>query len=406
MRIKGKCAIRVKLNQQADAIAHRGTMPESEFNDSPSARHPGHGVDCSIKRVGNDTFEVLSSGSRAPRTVKLLKNDWSCTCPYGKRRRYHCKHINVVEALVLLPHVDPARRTVLDPVPACTCPHCQSTDCKKAGVRRNGRYANQRYACRKCGRGFSANAGFGKLSAPPDVVSDAISMYCDGLSAAKVCESIKRRHGWRPSDQTVRNWVESRGDMADKLSGSLKPCLSEKSRTDGMMVEIDGEQYYLHSMLDDGTRYWYCYVITRHKATDDVSPMFREAERVGGKKPTLLVSDGDPTYHDAWKREWRQRNPLWKKTHHHRHIHASKDNNNNAMESFNNRVRSMLAPRRGIKSARSQLIKALRVHYNHVSPHEGLGGATPGEAAGIIVNGDKWRTLIQHAHLRGIKPGG
>ena len=82
------------------------------------------------------------------------------------------------------------------------------------------------------------------------------------------------------------------------------------------------------------------------------------------------------------------------------------DWSNNAIESFNNRVRSMLAPRRGIKSARSQLIKALRVHYNHVSPHEGLGGSTPGEAAGIIVNGDKWRTLIQHAHLRGIKPGG
>ena len=53
----------------------------------------------------------------------------------------------------------------------------------------------------------------------------------------------------------------------------------------------------------------------------------------------------------------------------------------------------------GTKRANAQLLEGFRVHYNHVRPHEGLGGTAPGEAAGITVNGPKWLTLTQHASL-------
>ena len=56
---------------------------------------------------------------------------------------------------------------------------------------------------------------------------------------------------------------------------------------------------------------------------------------------------------------------MWKKTVHHRHIHTRHDSNN-AMESFNT-IRFMFAPRRGFNDPNS-LIKALRIHYNHVRP--------------------------------------
>ena len=381
--------------------ARQATISKCGFNGSPSARHPGHTVECRILRTGQDTFEVLSSGSTTTRRVKLSRDGWSCTCPRSKYRKYHCKHIYAVEAKMLLPPVDPGKRTVLDPVPEGTCPNCRSTDCKKVGVRKNKHYANQRYVCRKCSKGFSSNLGCEKLSGPPDIVAYAINQYCDGMPISGVCKSLKDRYGWTPSRQTVRNWVGSRADEVEALARSLKPCLSEKSRADGILLKLRGETRYQHNMMDDATRYWMASTITVRKDTDDVSPMLEEGQKVAGKIPTAFVTDGDRTYHDAWKRLWRQRNFSWKKTVHHRHIHARHDSNNNAMESFNNVIRFMFAPRRGFNDPDSGLIKALRIHYNHARPHGGLDGATPGEAAGITVNGYKWLTLIQHARLLG-----
>lgn len=184
---------------------------------------------------------------------------------------------------------------------------------------------------------------------------------------------------------------------------SLKLCLSEKSRADGIYLKFMGKSHYQHNMMDDATRYWMASTVTVSKDTDDVSPMLEEGQKVAGKIPKAFVTDGDRTYHDAWKRLWRQRNSLWKKTVHHRHIHTRHDSNNNAMESFNNTIKFMFAPRRGFNDPDSSLIKALRIHYNHVRPHEGLDDATPGEAAGITINGYKWHTLMQHARLLGAK---
>ena len=117
--------------------ARQATISKCGFNDSLSARHPGHTVECRILCVGQDTFEVLSSDSTTTRRVKLSRDGWSCTCPHSTYRKHYCKHIYAVEPKMLLPPVDPGKRTVLDPVPEGTCPNCRSTDCKKVGVRKN-----------------------------------------------------------------------------------------------------------------------------------------------------------------------------------------------------------------------------------------------------------------------------
>ena len=107
---------------------------------------------------------------------------------------------------MLLPPVDPGKRTVLDPVPEGTCPNCRSTDCKKkVGVCKNKHYTNQRYVCRKCSKGFSSNLGCEKLSGPPDIVAYTINQYCDGMPVSSVCRSLRDRYGWTPSRQTVQN---------------------------------------------------------------------------------------------------------------------------------------------------------------------------------------------------------
>lgn len=56
---------------------------------------------------------------------------------------------------------------------------------------------------------------------------------------------------------------------------------------------------------------------------------------------------------------------------------------------------------RGIKSKDTPILKGYQLYHNYIRPHEALKGKTPGEVAGIKVEGsDKWMTLIQNASVQ------
>ena len=187
-------------------------------------------------------------------------------------------------------------------------------------------------------------------------------------------------------------------------SRSLNPCLGDKCRMDGTLLQVSGEGKWIHNCIDDATRYWIAHQMTPNKATDDVSRLYREVAEIAGKTMMVAVTDSDPAYAAAHKKEWKPRNYACKPAYHHHHTHFKGDINNNMMERFNGTLKSILKPKRGYKKD-SPIIEGVRVYYNHVRPHEGIGNLTPGEAAGIIVNGRKWRTLMQHARLHQIKYG-
>ena len=76
------------------------------------------------------------------------------------------------------------------------------------------------------------------------------------------------------------------------------------------------------------------------------------------------------------------------------------DTNNNRMESSSgNTVRHREKVTRSLKKDDSSYLIGLRLYHNHVRPHlRLLDGQTPGEAAGIRIEGDsKWKTIIQAA---------
>lgn len=60
-------------------------------------------------------------------------------------------------------------------------------------------------------------------------------------------------------------------------------------------MRIRGERRYLFAILDAEMRYWLAQLVATHKGTDDVRPMFREANEVAGKTPSRLISDRCPT---------------------------------------------------------------------------------------------------------------
>jgi putative transposase len=68
------------------------------------------------------------------------------------------------------------------------------------------------------------------------------------------------------------------------------------------------------------------------------------------------------------------------------------------MERMNGEVRDREKVMRGLKKMDSPVLKGAQIYHNFIKPHEGLGGKTPAEAAGIKVEGaDRWLTIIQNA---------
>lgn len=140
-------------------------------------------------------------------------------------------------------------------------------------------------------------------------------------------------------------------------------------------------------------------MVAEHKGNDDVAPMFK-AKQVVGKVPATLISDKAANFHHAWKQQYRAKNFLHKDTTHINEVAFDGIHHNNQMESFNGAtIRHREKVCRGLKREDSSIISGLRLYHNFVRPHLGLPDhMTPGEAAGIHIQGDnKWMTLIQAA---------
>ena len=109
-----------------------------------------------------------------------------------------------------------------------------------------------------------------------------------------------------------------------------------------------------------------------------------------------IITDGLPSYHDAYKSEWRT---LAKpRTEHIRHITIRGDRNNNKMERLNGEIRDREKTMRGPKTKETPMLTGYQIFHNYIRVHEGLEGKTPAETCGATVQGkNKLITLIQNA---------
>jgi putative transposase len=169
-------------------------------------------------------------------------------------------------------------------------------------------------------------------------------------------------------------------------------------RTDELYFKVKGDMKYLFAIMDDQTRFWIAQQIADHKGTSDVRPMFAQARELAGKEPATVISDGAFNFHTAIKKEYSSL------TKHVSEIRIEGKVHNNKMERMNGELRDREKVMRGIKNEESPILKGLQIWHNFARPHQGLGGKTPSEMAGIKVEGEnKLLTLIQNASLSSSK---
>jgi putative transposase len=109
------------------------------------------------------------------------------------------------------------------------------------------------------------------------------------------------------------------------------------------------------------------------------------------------VTDGLKSYHSAYLEVFAPSGTI-----HTQEIQIDGVVHNNKMERMNGEIRDREKVMRGLKNMDTPILKGYQIFHNYIREHEGLGGDTPAQRAGITVEGqNKWLTIIQNASRKG-----
>jgi transposase-like protein len=353
-------------------------------------------IDGSVERIDANSYRVHSQSSEMWYGVRHNFRGWSCDCPDFKHRALGaCKHTFAVELSVAIrDRVEQSR--VIEPLDVQSCLFCYSKNVVKHGLRhlKSGGEI-QRFTCKDCGKRFTRNLGFERLKATPQLVTSALQLYFSGESLGGTKQFLALQ-GVKVSRQTVHNWIAKYVGLMERYLDQITPNVSDTWRADELYVKVKGNMKYLFAMMDNDTRFWIAQQVADHKGTSDVRPLLHEAQEAAGKKPATFISDGAANFHEAYTKEYRTNRH--DSTVHISHIRLQGDHNNNRMERMNGELRDREKVMRSLKTQDSPILKGLQIYHNFFRPHMALGDKTPGEAAGIKIEGaNPWITLIQNA---------
>jgi transposase-like protein len=351
---------------------------------------------CHIISLDEHHYQIKSLTSNRIYDIVSTESGWICSCPDSTFRKVTCKHSIAISLSVQLKQEARERnKTIIEEINVNSCPQCHSDNLVKHGIRHNKNYDLQRFSCRNCKKRFSINLGFERMSVSPQVITSAMQLYFTGESLRGVQKFITLQ-GVNVAHSTVYKWIKKYTTLMEDYLSNIKPNVSDTWRADEVWTKVKGDKKYLFALMDDETRFLIAKEISDRKEGHDASGLFKQAKEVTGKRPKVMITDGLPSYNEAYMKEFWTNDK--KRTVHVRHIHLQKDMNNNKMERWNGSFRDREKVVRGLKKDDSPLVDGYMIYHNYVRPHMGLDGQTPSEKCGIEIKGkDKWKTLIQNA---------
>jgi len=183
----------------------------------------------------------------------------------------------------------------------------------------------------------------------------------------------------------------------DSYLSKIQPQVGDTWRADEVWAKINGNRKYVFALMDDKTRFYLAQEVSETKETHDARMLFRNAKERAGKKPTIMITDGLPSYHEAFNKEYYSNK---QDSIHINTIQLTGEHNNNLMERANGEFRDREKCTRGLKINDSPMIEGYKIYHNFFKPHMGLDNKTPADMAGIEIQGDnKWKTVIENASM-------
>ena len=371
--------------------------------------------DLLVRKVSSRQYAVESQSSdRDYNVVATTTGVWGCECKDFLRRLRtqrdkHCKHIRAC-----IRHWDaPAKAgkkgkklPVPKAVPRCT--KCGSEDTVRSGKRKTGGGTKQMYSCKGCRHRF-VPPEFARMRSEPETIASVLNMVMSSMTYRGVVQHIKAHQPDREiSVGTVRNWVAKYSDSIREFVDGLEPELGNTWSADEMWLNVKNigeivdpadpdkdtealdirrlkKKYgkrnyvYLWSVVDPETRFVIATNITRTRMLEDARRILKKALCMSRTRPDYVVTDSLGAYARAVLKE------MGNGTLHVPTKAIKNEFSNLPIERYHNELRERLKARRGLGDMESaqQFVDLLRIHHNFVRPHQGLGGKTPAQAAGI-----------------------
>jgi len=234
---------------------------------------------------------------------------------------------------------------------------------------------------------------FERMRVNPHAITVALDLFFKGVSLRKIVDHLKQFEQANVSYVAVYKWIQKYVALMEQYARTLRPQLSGVWDVDEMKVNVHGKWHWLWNVMDSDTRY----ILASHVAQGRGAAEAQEALHIAKtnsnpeREPTLLVSDGLPSYPTAISREFRN-------TVHLSRVGIQGEVSNNRIERFHGTVREHTKVMRAIKKPNSLIMEGQRIYYTHIRPHQALNGKTPAEACGTKIEGkNKWLMLIQNA---------
>ncbi len=282
--------------------------------------------------------------------------------------------------------------------PFC-CTHCGSENYTKYG-KKNGR---QQYMCKDCNRKFVDNLYFERLKGDPKLICLTLDLYFKGVSLRKICDHLKQFYDLKIVHATLLNWIKKYIKIMDKYVSQFKPKLGTVWHADEMMVQIDGDWFYLWNVMDEFTRFHLASVISKERNIEKARKVFQVAKkRSHNDKPRCIVTDGLHSYNKAINKEF---HTTKKETIHIGNVgikgkrFSNTKFDNNLVERLHGTVRERNKTQRGLEKQDSVFIKGHQLYYNFIRPHQALNDYTPAHFANIYLGLEdkKWENLLMQS---------
>ena len=348
------------------------------------------------KPLDNQTYLVPSQSGLAGYRVTKEGTGWQCECP-DNSRGINCKHIYAVMIWQEL------REEILScsiSMKVFRCRFCWSDRIVKYGVRSNRSGRKQVYKCKSCGKYFSpANDEFKWIRGSAKDIALILDLYFKGLSLRKIVDHLRQFYGIKLHASTVHRRIQKYVALLNEYAQAIAPQIGDKWQVDEMMVKCSGRWYWLWNAIDAETRFLLASLISEGRSIIDARRIFLEAKRTASKKPEILVTDGLQSYVEAYRKEfYRRRKP---RTKHVRLAQFEDKVHNNNIERLQGTIRERNKVMRGFNGNQTAqaLLDGLRVYYNFVRPHMGIGNNTPAEKANIDLKlgENRWLSLLKKA---------
>ncbi len=254
-------------------------------------------------RVSDHHYKVNSQTSKRDYDVVRINDKWTCNCADHKFRKVCCKHIHAIEISIKIREVRQKNKVTISPITISSCKFCHGINIKKFGVRRNKSGNIQRFVCYDCQKTFSMNLGFERMKSTPQAITSALQLYFTGESLRSVTKFLKLQ-GTNVSHVIVYSWITKYTKLMEKYIDRIVPNVGDAWNADEIFMKIHGDLKYVFALMDQETRYWIAQEVADRKEGHDARGLLKKSRDVAQKKPKVLITDGLPSYHEAYRKEY------------------------------------------------------------------------------------------------------